>query len=60
MMTYFLTAFNKDSSVVLNERIEADTEEHAISEAKTKLQEVHAEGLTHRLTLNGKMILFAR
>ncbi len=59
-MTYFLTAFNKDSSVVLNERIEAESEESAIKVAKAKLEEANAQSLTHRLTHQGKMILFAR
>lgn len=59
-MTYFLTAYNKDSTVVLNERIEAESEKSAIQEAKKKLQEANAQTLTHRLTHNGKMILFAR
>ncbi|GAF12259.1 hypothetical protein JCM19046_3227 [Bacillus sp. JCM 19046] len=59
-MTYYLTAFNKDSSVVLNEKIEATSENEAIQEAKTRLENAEATKLTHRLTHNGKMILFAR
>lgn len=59
-MTYHLTAFNKDSSVVLNERIEAASESEAIHEAKSRLEKAEASKLTHRLTCSGKMILFAR
>ncbi|WP_169870966.1 YhzD family protein [Shouchella patagoniensis] len=59
-MTFFLTAFNKDSSEVLNERIEARTEQEAIQVAKQRLEKTEASSLTHRLTRNGKMILFAR
>lgn len=59
-MTFFLTAFNKNSSEVLNERIEAKTEQEAIQIAKQRLEETRASYLTHRLTRNGKMILFAR
>ncbi|WP_059102820.1 YhzD family protein [Shouchella shacheensis] len=60
MTSYFLTAFEKDSQVALNERIDAETDEEAIEAAKQKLEESKAMKKTHRLTKNGKLLLFAR
>lgn len=59
-MVYYLTAFQKDSSEVLNERFEAATDGEAIRTATLRLKEAQAEKLTHRLTRSGKLLLFCR
>ncbi|PAE94136.1 YhzD family protein [Shouchella clausii] len=58
-MVYYLTAFQKDSSEVLNERFEAATDDEAIRTATLRLK-AQAEKLTHRLTRSGKLLLFCR
>lgn len=59
-MEYFLTAYEKDGTLLLNESFEFENDEEAIKHGKKRLQEEGVANKTHRLVRSGKIILFHR
>ncbi|MDA3128578.1 YhzD family protein [Aliibacillus thermotolerans] len=59
-MQYFLTAFDKDGTLLLNETFEFDRDEEAKQHGRKRLQEEQVENKTFRLVRNGKIIMFKR
>ncbi|WP_027963839.1 YhzD family protein [Halalkalibacillus halophilus] len=61
MKTYFLTVYAQDGNALVNETIEAETEESAIKMGKEKLEESDYIDTTHRLVSpDGRLLLFHR
>lgn len=60
MMTYYLTVYDKDSTVLLNESFEYEEDAEAISHGRKRLEEENYFQTTHRLTRKGKLLLFYR
>ncbi|SDI74445.1 YhzD family protein [Alteribacillus bidgolensis] len=59
-MQYFLTVFDKDGSLLLNETFEYEKDTLAIDHGKQRLKEKNFQDVTHRMTRNGKLLLFHR
>ncbi|WP_240376425.1 YhzD family protein [Bacillus piscicola] len=59
-MQYYLTVFEKDGSLLLNETFAFPSDNEAISYGNKRLKELDYGGKTHRLTRNGKLLLFQR
>ncbi|SDH55592.1 YhzD-like protein [Alteribacillus persepolensis] len=59
-MDYFLTVFDKDGSLLLNESFQYDEDQAAIEHGKNRLAEEKYQDTTHRMTRNGKLLLFHR
>lgn len=59
-MTYYLTVFDKDSTVLLNESFDYEEDAEAISHGRKRLEEENYFHTTHRLTRKGKLLLFYR
>ncbi|MGG0049213.1 YhzD family protein [Bacillus atrophaeus] len=58
---YFLTAFHPSGETLINERIEAESEEKAKKTGESILKEKNLYSHTHRLVnASGKLILFHR
>ncbi|MFB4163727.1 YhzD family protein [Alteribacillus sp. JSM 102045] len=59
-MQYFLTVFDKDGSLLLNEIFEYEQDSKAIEHGKKRLEDENFQDITHRMTRNGKLLLFHR
>ncbi|WP_209122778.1 YhzD family protein [Alkalihalobacillus sp. BA299] len=60
MADYYLTVFNQSGEQLLNETIQAASDEEAKRIGEQKLAEANYSAHPHRLTRAGKLLLFHR